>query len=243
MNYLEFKRQLMVDPYTKEARFVAARENDADCARAAAESDQFEQCLQRALQVEIPPGLAEQIILHRDLDEQAAPRQTRVWPQSLAAGLFAAALTAGIFSWNIYHHAAPEMETFVLEHWAHDGAAVMQRASNSGQHMAPAEMTRVLASVGIEADPALLERLMYVKNCPSPKGMGAHMVLNTSAGMVTVFFAPGVDELDTERMSIDQVVALLIGLDSGAAAVVGEQDQGLLEASDLIRSGLQPLST
>lgn len=253
MNYLEFKRQLMVDPYSKDQDFLDAKGRDAEFAEAADEADAFEQALQDALTVEVPPGLAEQIMLRTSIEEglrdQPQTVQQKVvrpmWPQALAAGIFAAAVTAGVMTWQ--QPAAPEagpgsMETFVVDHWQHHGNATLQQAST--EFSSAEELRQVLASVGVEATEEFLRQIRYGANCPTPKGKGAHLVLNTEYGPITLFYAPKV-ESGTSRMSIDDVVAILVEMQNGSAALVGEQkdEDSMRKIGDMINENLRPMST
>ncbi|MCG8466494.1 MAG: DUF3379 domain-containing protein [Xanthomonadales bacterium] len=252
MNYLEFKRQLMVDPYSKDQDFLDAKGRDAEFAEAADEADAFEQSLQDALTVEVPPGLAEQIMLRTSIEEglrdQPQVAQQKVvrpmWPQALAAGIFAAAVTAGVMSWQHATSAGGpgSMETFVVDHWQHHGDATLQQAST--EFSSAQELRQVLASVGVEATEEFLRQIRYGANCPTPKGKGAHLVLNTEHGPITLFYAPKV-ESGTSRMSIDDVVAILVEMQSGSAALVGEEkdEDSMRKIGDMINENLRPMST
>jgi len=88
----------------------------------------------------------------------------------------------------------------------------------------------------------LLRRISFGKNCPTPKGVGAHLVINTERGPITVFYAPEMSD-DISRMSIDEVVAVLIGLQEGSAAVLGEDEESLREIGALVKDNLHPTST
>lgn len=239
MNYLEFKRQLMVDPYTDDADFVAAKHADPKCGKAVADAMAFEHLLQQAMKVEVPPGLADQIILQQGLDNTPR-RERRVWPLALAASFLAAVLTAGFITWH--EQRQESLEAYVIDHWQQDGLVALQYASNQQHATSIDELQRILTVAGVSADAALAEKVTYAKNCPTPKGTGAHLVINTEQGPITVFYAPAIESSDTKRLSVDEVVTLLVSLQEGSAAVVGEDSDSLKEVGDLVRSGLRPLS-
>lgn len=248
MNYLEFKRQLMVDPYDRNPDFQAARNRDGQHADAVASSDQFEQLLQQALSVEVPPGLTDQIVIRTKLEEQERMEQKTSsrgawWPRAVAASVLAAALTAGAMNWN--QSRQDSMAAFVVQHWQHDGQNALVRAEHVGhQQRADSlkELRRVLAAAGVEADEKLLQRITFGKNCPTPKGTGAHLVINTESGPITVFYAPEIGE-QARRLSIDDVVAVLIEMQDGAAAFIGEDEGSVREVGELVKSNLRPMST
>lgn len=250
MNYLEFKRQLMVDPYLRDPAFLAAKEQDAQFADAAEESQDFERMLQSAMKVEVPPGLADQIILRTSIEEglsaQPAPavvgKVRPLWPQAIAASLFAAAITAGVMTWKLDNdkHGPGSMESFVVEHWTYDGAPALQQAS--AQFSSAGDLRQLLASVGVEADDALLQRIRFGKNCPTPEGKGAHLVINTDNGPITLFYAPGVSS-EANQMSLGEVVAVLINMQSGSAALLGDDESSVREVEELVKDGLHPMTT
>lgn len=249
MNYLEFKRRLMVDPYLQDPSFVAAKEQDEQFAAAAKESQDFERILQTALNVEVPPGLAEQIILRTSIEEglsappaAATARAARTpWPQALAAGIFAAAVTAGVMSWGFAgrgHDAG--LETFVVHHWELDGRKALEAARS--KYSSKEESRQILASSGMVADDELLERIRFSKNCPTPEGVGAHLIVNTEHGPITLFVIPGMNG-DIEQMSFGDVIAVLLNEQNGAAAVLGEDETSVREVQELVKGKLHPMST
>ena len=67
MNLLEFKRRLMTDPGDRSPEMRDARMAGAEFVEAALESDRFETVLRSALNVPVPHGLAEKIILRQSL--------------------------------------------------------------------------------------------------------------------------------------------------------------------------------
>ncbi len=237
MNYLEFKRQLMVDPYTRDAAFQEAKANDPQCARAWREASVFEHKLRAALNVGVPGGLAEQIILHQSLKAVRRP----IWPQTLAASFAAAALTFGLLTW-MHQREIDQFRTFVAEHWHSDGGEILGRAT-SGVPIDAAEFRAVLAAAGLDADEALVRQVAYAKNCPTPNALGVHLVLRTSEGLVTVFYAPGLVNRKAREMTVDDFTALLVGLQDGSIAVIGKTRAGRDEARAAVARSFKPLAT
>ena len=134
------------------------------------------------------------------------------------------------------------METFVVEHWQNHGLAAVQSANT--EFSSPEDLKLVLAAVGVEANQDFLKQVRYGKNCPTPKGEGAHLVIATEHGPVTLFYAPQVDS-ESRRLSIDDVVAILVKMETGSAALVGEyeSEESIREIGDMINENLRPMST
>ncbi len=64
MNYSEFIRQLATDPASQDPVFLRARQSSPEFIQAAAESDQFEHRIRRALAVPTPQDLLPDLKAH-----------------------------------------------------------------------------------------------------------------------------------------------------------------------------------
>ena len=94
MNCVEFRRQLGVDPQSNAAEFARHRAECPRCAEAAGRAGEFERGLTRALNIEVPPQLADSILLAQATAERrrrASMRRGGIF--ALAASL---ALAVGV---------------------------------------------------------------------------------------------------------------------------------------------------
>jgi len=223
MNYHEFKRRLMVDPYDRDAAFEQLRREDPDCARAAEESDQFERKLEAALSVPVPANLADELI--REQPAQQTRRQPP-WPVSMAAGLLAGVLLASAVFWQLggSSDSPADVERFLAAHWQHDGHVVL---ANAEAGMDLAHVRKVLGAINLDADGELLRQVAFATNCPTPNGRGVHMVVRTEAGPVTVIYMPGIKADDGRQLQVDGRRAMLVRMQSGSAALIGERPDDL----------------
>lgn len=64
------------------------------------------------------------------------------------------------------------------------------------------------------------------------------MVVSTEQGPMTIFFMPKTTVTDGEMVEFDQMHALLVSLDQGSAAIIGNQSQAVEDLEALIRSSL-----
>lgn len=220
MNLFEFKKRLMTDPSDRSPELRAARASGEEFAAAAAEADRFEAMLQRALNVPAPRGLAEHIILRQSLEgESNRPR----WPQltALAAAL---ALAVAVTTFTMMPRTSMgDLQQHIAWHWEHDGPQVL--AASAGRvEPDPNQVQQVLAEFGLHVEPELLEQVRMTKFCPTPDGAGAHIVLATAAGPVTLYYMPRT-RIPSSPANIrlnDGMEAVALNVERGSLAVIAE---------------------
>lgn len=245
MNYLEFKRQLMVDPYDRRPEFVAARRDNPDCAAAAQESDSFEARLRQAMEAPVPADLLDgvyQKIAEEQLAEQSADAadidQRRFgWIPAMAAGL---AMGIGLTATLLFmaNDGPQSVEQFVAEHWEYDGEATELMASQSP--MDEFGNRQILATLELQADASLMQQIVYARNCGTPHGNGVHMVMNHAGELITVMYIPDaqLDQAQTQTQAGDTTI-LLSNVELGVIALFGEDRQQLQGALEVIQADLQ----
>ena len=235
MNYREFKRRLMVDPYDRDEAFEQLRRDDPECARAAEESDQFERKLRAALSVPVPANLADELIREQPAQQQ---RWQPPWPVSMAAGLLAGVLLASAVFWQLEGSRNPDADVtrFLTAHWQEDGHVVLANAQSG---MDIEQVREVLSAIRLDADAELLQQVAFATNCPTPNGRGVHMVVNTESGPVTVIYMPGVKADDGRQLQVDGRRAMLVRMHSGSAALIGERPDDLEPVKRTLKQRLQ----
>jgi len=220
MNLLEFKRRLMTDPGDRSPEMRDAREAGEEFAAIALESDRFETVLRHALQVPVPHGLGESIILRQSL-EGTSPR--RLWPRLTAVAAVLAIAVAVTTVVLFPRTSMVDLQQHIAWHWQHDGPQVL--AASAGQLQAdPDQVQQVLAEFGLQVEPALLAQVRMTKFCPTPDGAGAHIVLATASGPVTLYYMPRT-RLPSSPASIpleDGMEAVALNVERGSLAVIAE---------------------
>lgn len=220
MNLLEFKRRLMTDPGERSPAMRDARASGEEFTEAALESDRFEALLQRALNVPVPHGLAEEIILRQSL---ASESRRRLWPQltAVAAVVAVAVLVTSVMLFP--KTSMVDLRQHIAWHWELDGPQVL--AASAGQFQAdPDQVQQVLAEFGVQLDPELLAQVRMTKFCPTPNGAGAHVVLATASGPVTLYYMPRT-RLPSSPASIPLeggMEAVALNVERGSLAVIAE---------------------
>ncbi len=233
MNFSEYKRRLNAEPRSQDPELLAARNHDARYAEAAAEAAAFEHKLEQALAV--PHDSDAFLATLRDAMEQDRKPGKARW-LALAASLSMAVGLSVLLYWN--HASYRSINHYVQEHYAHDGPELLARAATLTGPMAAKQTNEILASFGVSANPALSDRVRFIKFCPSVHGRGAHMVLSTTEGLVTVMYMPKTSISKPMLFEVDGQRAEVVSLELGAAAIVGASEQAGQELEAVLREAL-----
>ncbi|MDT8439332.1 MAG: DUF3379 family protein [Wenzhouxiangellaceae bacterium] len=235
MKLAEFKRRLMTEPGDRSPEMLDARAQGGAFSELAQASDAFEARLKRALNVPVPRGLADRIILEQSLGE---PDQESAGGNWLQWGAIAAvlALAVALTTFNLADRASvdpvamaqvpsmDEIREHIRWHWQHDGDDVMAVAA--GSPTASEKIERVFAEFGVQLGPALMAQVRAGKFCPTPNGRGAHVVMHTDQGPVTVYYMPRtrVPESPARMQVGDGQPVMLVNLERGSMALIGQPD-------------------
>lgn len=231
MNLLEFKRRLMIEPDSRDPEFLAACERGGEYAAAAAESARFERTLKTALNVSVPSGLAEQIIRHQRMAGNSPRRIPQLW--ALAAGVFLA-VAVGVFGLFRLYGPGEDLGAHLAWHWEFDGHAVMAMAEEPAD---PVAFEQVFSEFGLHVTPELMQRIRISKFCPTPDGRGAHFVLETGEGPVTVLYMPNTRiEGHAERFALAEgIEAWVFNVERGSMALLAEAGRDKAALADELR--------
>lgn len=230
MNFSDFKKLLGADPRNQDPGFLAARQSGPEFLEAAREAEAFEQRLDEVVRFPVDtPALLEAVL-------EIPLRQRRPPWLGIAASVLAVAGAAALYlSTDRLSDPLPE---YLAEHYRFDGAEVLALAGDPSG----ADTAQVLAQFDLTAAPALAERIGYIKLCPSLSGMGAHMIVRSADGWVTVFYLPGVRIGDGLVVPFEDHRALMLGMPTGALAIIDSsagEEPGL---ATLLRDSLVPMS-
>ena len=233
MNFSEFKEWLAADPLSREPETVRARENGPQFEQAAVEEAEFEQKLSSALNFSLDSqALADEVIAHAYTPQRAAPR----W-MAIAAGLVVVVGVAGFLVSNIKQ--PDTIEEYVETHYSHDGRLLLARADET---VSAERVRNIMASWDLEASDELAGQVTYIKKCFTMDGLGAHMVVRTDQGMVTLIVMPKTAVEDGQLIAFDEVEAHLVSLGGMSAAIIGRPGQPFERIESLVRSGISKTS-
>jgi Protein of unknown function (DUF3379) len=175
MSCLEFRRAKLADPRRLPEEALAHASACPACTAFAREVDEGERALDRALQTQVPEGLAERIIFR-----SRTPRaRWRAW--TLAAGVLLA-LVVGILS---FRGPADQYARLAIEH------VVMEPESLTSLRNADPDMFRTVVHNFGASMKELPGPVRYIRLCPVEDGMGWHVVFETREGLATLILVPG----------------------------------------------------
>ena len=230
MNFSEFKKLIGADPWNRDPDTLRARNSAPAFENAAAEAEAFEEKLQNALHVDPPADLLDSI---KGISQQ--PEQRRNWmPLAMAASLLIAIGALGMV-WK-QSGQIESVEAYLADHYSHDGAALVAKATGTA---AEQDIVRIMASLDASAGQQLSGRIKFIKYCPTMSGRGAHMIVDTDQGPMTIIFMPKTQVDDGKMLKFDQMHALLVNLKHGSAAIIGEQSQAVETLEPVVRGSLK----
>lgn len=239
MNFSEFKRLLNSDPGSQDPDFLAARGSDAEFALAAAASDAFEQRLKNATRLPVDAGLTNRLKALAKSAPQAESPVFHRFRYALAASVILA-VSAALLMPQL-QQPQESVEAFVARHFGLDGQDLLERAGIPQTE----ELAAILAAFDLQMDPQLAAQVQIVKYCPTPAGMGVHLVLNSAQGQVTVIFMPGLEVPEGQHFAFDDMAAELINLPGRnvSAAIIGQPGQLNAAMGLAVQQGVVRLST
>ncbi len=234
MSSSEFEQRLGAEPRETAEAWRSDPNADSSRAEAVAAAERFEDSLEGALRLPVDESsLLEDILA---VPSGAGRRSGPPRWLAMAASVVLVVGIAGVAWWS-QQSGEPNLERYVAGHYRHDGAEVLARRSEGAD---AAQVASVLASLGATASADLAAQVQFIKFCPTPDSRGAHMVLATDAGPVTVIFMPAVRVDEPTVIRFDGVNAQVIGLTSGAAAIIGADDGAAQALQATLEAGLRP---
>ena len=233
MDFTEFRRRLGAEPLSDDPELQHARKSSPEFEQEALDVRRFEDKLIRALRLPEPDGLVEELqsLPWQDETKSSPSRWMRM---ALAASLLVAVGAAGI-TWNM-NRGWDSVEDYLADHYQHDGLSLLAQANGATE----SEVQAIFAGFDVAAAPALADIVGVIKYCPTPDGKGVHMVLNTQEGPVTVIYMPETSVTDRETHHFDNVEAVLVELESGSAAIIGSEQQQIVDVYSMVQSSIVP---
>jgi hypothetical protein len=223
MNCLEFRREKLADPRRLSAEAQAHLNDCAACRGFAAEVDENEARLAEVLDVPVPEGLAERIVLRRKTQTRFSPR----------LGMLAASLVLtfafGLHEWK--DAGSQDFARLAIEHVMHEPESFTTARSAD-----PELFRRVMHTFGGELQ-ASLGKVRYMKLCPVPEGTGWHIVFETEDGkLATLILIPAKRmKTESEQAQVGGWNAVARPGGQGFYAVIADSPDALGKVDELVR--------
>lgn len=225
MNEMDARRQLLADPHHLDAQLEAQLRADANLAALRASLLACDNAIAEELVTVVPPkGLSDRIIL------RARYRKSARWGLALAAStLLAAAITFGLMPGSPEAVSVAMIDHVIAspEELADDGVVSNERARASLQQI----------GVSLRGSGYLIR---HIGECVVAGRVGRHIVVNTTAGLVTLLVLPtSSGELSRQRtLNKGNFVALILPQPKLAVAVVGSSGMAPSQLESLARQML-----
>lgn len=182
MDCLEFRRRLGAEPHGRDGDMIAHRETCPSCAAAWEKAQRFEQSLQGALEVPLPEGLAERVLLAQATGE----RRRHVRQRRIALGLAASLLIVlggGGIAWR--QAQARALPTLAVAHMPEEiDSLTLTRP------LAPAPVLAAFAERHAALRGPLPGDTTYVHVCDVGRFHTVHLVSRPDGQPVVVLYVP-----------------------------------------------------
>ena len=225
MNCLEFRREKLADPRRLSREALAHMGECAACRGFAIEVNENEERIATALEVPVPEGLTERIILRRKTGARSG-FSPRLW--ALAATVVLT-FAFGFQQWK--DAGSQEYARLAIEHVMHEPESFTTTRSAD-----PELFRRVMHTFGGEMQ-ASLGKVRYMKLCPVPEGTGWHIVFETEDGkLATLILIPAKRmKTDAEQAQVGGWNAVARPGGQGFYAVITDSPDTLGKVDELVR--------
>lgn len=180
MNNTEVRRILLVDPFSQEPAVRDALARDPALQQFALELQQQQRDLEDALQVPVPPMLAERLLQI----PQQQHKQRRNWftPLALAASI----ALVSVLSVQLYQHSfATDLGSHALAHVRHEHDTLLTQASVQPL----AEVNLKLADFNARLD-NWQDEIIFARYCTFQGIKSLHLAIKTPGGYASIFVVP-----------------------------------------------------
>jgi len=207
MNCIEFRRIALANPGLLDANMRRHLESCPACAGLSVDLEALEAELRQAVQVPVPEGLAERLLVRRGGGTK--------WFTRVAA---AAVLVLGLGFGLVYQQerAAQMLASEMIEHVLSEPEVFDVQGE-----VPPARVMTALASVGTSPQ-ADIGRVSFLDNCKGLDPGGTHMLVHTAFGRAAVLLLPNVEYRRSTRVSVQGLSAALFPAPQGVIAIVAD---------------------
>lgn len=226
---LQLRHEKLADPKRLSHAAQLHLQQCLSCQAFASRIDKMENHITDVLNVPVPEGLSERILL-RESSRPSAPKFAwRAW--ALAASVV---LTLALSYYEFY--AAVMNPNLAHEAIAH---VIHEPESFTDHRLAdPKNFDTVLASFGGHVAREFAT-VRFMKLCPVPGGTGWHIVMDTEYGMVTLLLMPGKHNAEEQRVHEGSLTAITKSRGQGYYAVVADNAQALKMITDALEKDVR----
>ena len=244
MECLTFRRTKLAAPHGTSPELAEHALGCEPCAAFAREIEAFEQRLQQAARVEVPDGLAEQIILrHRRLGRLrhavdsikrmlASAAERRGGPLLAYAAFvtlaLAVTLSVGVFDGRNGSGGRHALADSMIAHVASEPSVLEAR-----DNVEPIEFDHALARYGAQVEGSVGE-IRHLGECVIEGVVGQHIVVETPYGTATLLLLPEREAKVAQPRTREGYTAIVVPLRGGSLGIVADSPEKAIKVERLI---------
>ncbi|MEM7304168.1 MAG: DUF3379 family protein [Pseudomonadota bacterium] len=228
MNCLSVRRLISTNVRDDSEAFLEHISGCPSCKSFYEKQLRFNRTLKQALEVEVPEGLAERILVETNLSEKKSSQKNVKW-LAMAASILVVVV---VFSTTTLH-SPPALADAILEHVKVDVAPLQEQSDIS-----LAQLNQLLKPHGVKAEKNI-GHATAAGLCVIKGKQGAHVVFQGKNEPVTMIIVPETlkaDEIHT--INDQQYKGYLVGTKHGTLAVISEDEESLQEFKTRMRENL-----
>lgn len=231
MQCLEVRRQLTIDPASREPALLAHLQQCPSCASFAQEQQAFDARLAEAVDTPVPEGLAARIVLNQST--RLRRRQRYRFGVGLAASVL---LVAGVTGMLLLARISVPLEQTVLQHVHNEMDHLAER-----KDIRLPQLKQLLAEHGVSLDDGL-GPVRYAGACQIRKSEGVHLVVEAGGKPVTVLLMPNESVEGRRTFGDERFSGVAVPLDNGSMAIIGEDPNAVKKVEQRLQQTLHFLS-
>lgn len=225
MNCFEFRHHLFTDPRSQDPELLAHKSGCPACAAFAAEQARFDDSLDQAMRVPVPPQLQSRLILNQSLHQSR-----RIKTLAIAATVLLTVALAGGWWWRPL---GPLPDQAVIAHIEEERDLLALR-----DRVPDAKVAQVAQVIGMPWQ-GHVGNFRHAGICTIGKHSGAHLVLAGLKGPVTVLLMPGESIARRKSFEGGGFQGILVPTGYGGMAIVGQPGEALDDVAHRIQIAMR----
>lgn len=217
MNCLAARRIITTDITDKSSAFVQHVASCSTCKSFYEKQLKFNSVLKKAVDIDVPEGLASRILVEHNLNKKKQNAQKYRW-SAIAASVMLVFAVSIVTTFN----APPAIAGVILEH-AHDELWVLEDKG----HVTLESLNQLLKPHGVKADDNI-GYATHAGNCIIQGKVGVHIVFaGENAPVTLIVFPEPLDHEGNVHISDHFFKGVLMGTNQGTLAVLSEDEESL----------------
>ena len=220
MNCLDIRRHLLADPNSHDEAIHSHIKECVECARFANDLMAFESDLNHASKVEVPEGLASRILLRQRLSVEQKRRKQFGMATAAVFLLGFVVVISGFLTNGSGGSDSQSLAQVVLQH-VNDELHHLQDHKN----LSIQQLNSVLENHGNKFKALPGRTINYAGACPIRDRQGAHVIVGSPSGPITVLFMPGEFVGERAQLQDERFQGVIIPTEQGSMAIIAEDPQ------------------